>query len=106
MSEEIWQEESVDYSTLRIFSCPAYSLVESQKRNKLESKSKRCYFISFTKRTKTYKFWDLEKKSAFVSRDVIFDEELMLQEKSKMEDNVQGETLDSLTDSQSKEFEF
>jgi len=31
-------------------------------------------------------FWDLEKKSAFISRDVVFNEELILQEKSKMED--------------------
>jgi len=27
--EEIWREVSVDYSTLRIFGCPAYSLVDS-----------------------------------------------------------------------------
>ena len=39
--EEIWREESVDYSTLRIFSCLAYSLINNQKRNKLESKFKK-----------------------------------------------------------------
>ena len=50
--EEIQRGESVDYSTLQIFNCPTYSLVDSQKRNKLESKSNRCYFISFIKRTK------------------------------------------------------
>ena len=36
--EEIWWGEFVDYSTLRIFGCLMYSLVDSQKRNKLESK--------------------------------------------------------------------
>ena len=55
ISEEIWQGESVDYSTLQIFGCPTYSLVDSQKRKRLESKSKSCYFIGFTKRTKAYK---------------------------------------------------
>ena len=76
------------------------------KRNKLESKLKRCYFIGFTKGTKAYRLWDPEKKSAFVSRDVVFDEEIMLHEKSKMEDKAQGGTSDSSTDSKSKEFEF
>ena len=30
--EEIWRGESVDYSTLQIFSYPTYSLVDSQKK--------------------------------------------------------------------------
>src|SRR4051812_21770848 len=30
--EEIWRGEAVDYSTLRIFGCPAYSLVDSHKK--------------------------------------------------------------------------
>jgi len=38
--EEIWRRVSVDYSTLRIFYYSAYSLVDCQKRNKLESKFK------------------------------------------------------------------
>ena len=49
--------------------------------------------------------WD-PKKSVFVSRDVIFNEESMLQEKSKTEDKVQGGTSNSSADSQSEEFEF
>ena len=61
--EEIWQGESMDNSILRIFGYPACNLVNSQKRNKLESKLKRCYFIDFT------------NKSVFISRDVIFVEE-------------------------------
>jgi len=80
----------VDYSTLQIFNCPAYSLVDSQKRNKLESKSKKCIFIGFTKRVKDFILWDPEKRSAFTSRDVIFDEKSILREKSETEDKAQG----------------
>ena len=65
--EEIWRGESVDYLTLQIFDCPTYNLVDSQKRNKLESKSKRCYFIGFTKGTKVYRLYDQEKKSALLA---------------------------------------
>jgi len=71
------------YSTLRIFSFPVYNMVDSQKKNKLESKFKECIFIGFTKRVKSFRLWDLETRGAFTSRDVVFDKESLLQEKSK-----------------------
>jgi len=70
--EEIWQEKSVDYSTLQIFSS-AYSLVDSQKRNKRESKSEKCIFIGLTKGVNGFRLWDPEKRSAFTIRYVVFD---------------------------------
>jgi len=63
----------MDYSTLWIFGCPAYSLVDSQKRNKLESKSKKCIFPGFTKEVMGFRLWNPEKRSTFTSRDMIFD---------------------------------
>ena len=96
----------MDCSTIRIFGCPAYSLVDSQKRNKLESKSKKLIFIGFTKRVKGFRIWDPEKKSAFTSRDVVFDEESILREKSETEDKTQGGASDSSTDTQEKEVEL
>jgi len=72
--EEIWRRVSVDYSTLWIFGCPVYNLVDSQKRNKLESKSKKCIFNGFTKGVKGFRLWDPEKRKDFTSRDMIFDE--------------------------------
>ena len=68
----------MNYSTLQIFGCPVYSLIDSQKRNKLESKSKRCTFIWFIKGVKGFRLWDLEIRNAFASRDVVFDKESML----------------------------
>jgi len=48
----------------------------------LESKSKKCNFIRFTKRVKGFTL-DPEIRNAFISRNVIFDEESMLQERSE-----------------------
>jgi len=104
--EKVWRGESVDYSTLRIFSCPMYSLVDSQKWSKLESKSKKCIFIGFTKKVKDLRLWDPEKRSALTSSDVIFDEESILQEKSETEDKAQGGVLDSWVDNQEKKVKF
>ena len=81
-------------------------MVDSQKRNKLESKSKKCIFIGFTKGVKGLRLWDPEKRSAFISRDVVFDENSMLREKSEMEDKLQGGALDSSADTQEKGVEF
>ena len=84
----------MDYSTLQIFGWSAYSLVDSQKRNKLESKFKKYIFIGFTKRIKDFRLWDPERRSVFTNRDVVFDEESMLQEKSEMVDKAQGGASD------------
>jgi len=65
-------------------------LVDSQKRNKLESKSKKCIFIRFTKRVKGFRLWDPKTRSDFTTRDVIFNEESMLEDKSNTEDKEQG----------------
>jgi len=104
--EEIWRGESVDYSTLRIFGCPAYSLVDSQKRSKLEFKSKKYILIGFTIGVKGFGLWDSEKRSAFTSRDVVFDEESLLREKSETVDKAQGGASDSSADTQEKKVEF
>ena len=74
--------------------------------NKLESKSKKCIFIGFTKGFKGFKLWDPEKRSAFTSRDVVFDEDLMLREKSETEDKAQCGASDSSTVTQEKEIKF
>ena len=65
--EEIWRGESMDYSILQIFGCSVYSLVDNQRRNKLESKSKKYIFIEFTKGVKGFRFWDPETRSAFIT---------------------------------------
>ena len=86
------------YSTLQIFGYLVYSLVDCQKRNKLEFKSKKYIFIGFTKGVKSFKFWDPEASRAFTSRDVVFDEESMLQERSETKDKMQGGAPDSSID--------
>ena len=96
----------MDYSTLQIFSCLPYSLIDSQKTNKLESKSKKCIFIGFNKGVKSFRLWDPKTKSSFTSRDVIFDKESMLQEKSETEDIAQGGASESSPDTQENEVEF
>ena len=63
-------------------------MVDNQKRNKLKSKSKKCIFIGFTNGVEGFRLWDPETRSTFTSRDVIFDEKLILQERSETENKT------------------
>ena len=50
--EEVWLGRPVDYSSLKIFSCPAYVHTSSGECSKLDSKSRKCVFLGFEKGVK------------------------------------------------------
>jgi len=58
------------------------------------------------KKVEGFRFWDAETRSAFTSRDVVFNEESMLQKKSQTEDKAQGGAPDSSSYTQEKGIEF
>ena len=78
--KDVWSGRPVDYSSLKIFGCPAYVHVQSGKRSKLDSKSRKCVFLGFEKGVKGYRLWDPISKKTVTSRDVIFDEAFMLKQ--------------------------
>ena len=53
--KEVWLGGLVDYSSLKIFGCPAYVHVQSGERSKLDSKSRKCIFLGFEKGVKAYR---------------------------------------------------
>jgi hypothetical protein len=78
VAEEVWTGNEVDYSSLRVFGCPAYVHIPSEERLKLDSKSRQCVFLEYGKVVKGYKFWDPMANKVMISRDVVFDENSML----------------------------
>ena len=74
----VWIGRLVDYSSLKIFGCPACVHVQSGERSKLNSKSRKCIFLGFEKGYKGYKPWDPISKKTVTNKDVIFDEAFML----------------------------
>jgi hypothetical protein len=72
--EEVWTGNEIDYSGLRVFGCPAYVLIPSEERPKLDPMSRQCVFLGYGKRVKGYKFWDPMANKAVISRDVVFNE--------------------------------
>ncbi|KAE8721159.1 hypothetical protein F3Y22_tig00016637pilonHSYRG00027 [Hibiscus syriacus] len=81
VAEEVWISHDVTFDHLRIFGCLAYVHVPANERSKLDAKSKECIFLGYKKGVKGFKFWDPVAKKIMISRDVVFDEQPMLQQK-------------------------
>ena len=60
--EEVCSGRPVEYSSLKIFDCPAYVHMQSGKRSKLDSKSRKCVFLGFVKGVKGYRLWNQSQR--------------------------------------------
>lgn len=81
LPEEVWSGKEVKFSHLKTFGCLAYVLIEPNARNKLESKSRKCYFIGYGDEAFGYRFWDDKERKIIRSRNVIFNEKVMFKDK-------------------------
>ena len=96
----------MDYSGIRIFSCPVYAYVNN---GKLEPRAKKCVFLGYTNGIKGFRLWDPSTSRIITSRDVTFNESVFLYlESSKKaasemvenenEEETQGEVVDDVLD--------
>ena len=86
---ELWHGKRTSYDSLRIFGCPAYAHV---RQGKLAPRALRGQFIGYPEGVKGYKlfFTDLNPAKCIISRDVIFNEGVVLEKKKPAEDSQQG----------------
>ena len=59
---------------LRTFGCIAYSHIQKENRRKFDSKATKCILLGYGSVSKGYRLYNLEKKTVFLSRDVLFNE--------------------------------
>ncbi|KAE8711146.1 putative ribonuclease H protein [Hibiscus syriacus] len=81
VAEKLWTGHDVTFNHLRIFDCSAYVRARADERSKLDAKSKECIFLGYKKGVKGFKFWNPIAKKIVTSKDVVFDEQPMLQQK-------------------------
>ena len=73
---EMWSGKPAhDYDQLKVFGCPAYYHVRT---DKLEPRARKAIFVGFKRGVKGYKLWDPVDKKIVLSRDVTFDEASIL----------------------------
>ncbi|KAK3040107.1 hypothetical protein RJ639_027833 [Escallonia herrerae] len=85
LSKQVWSGTHANYENLRIFGYPTYTRVND---GKLEPRAKKCIFLGYATEVKGYRLWCLDSKSSrfLISRDVTFNESLMLSEKDELID--------------------
>lgn len=74
---EVWICNHIDLDNLRNFGSLDYVHISSEDRYKLDPKSKKCVFVSYTKCVKRFKLWDPMKKRMVIIKDFVFNEKLM-----------------------------
>jgi histone deacetylase 1/2 len=67
-----------DYSFIRTFGCAVWPHLRPYNSKKLEFRSKKCVFIGYSNMHKGFKCLDPSNGRVYISRDVIFDEQVFL----------------------------
>lgn len=73
--EKLFQEKP-DYSFIRTFWCACWPNLRPYNSRKLEFRSKRCAFLGYSNLHKGYKCLDISTGRVYISRDVVFDENI------------------------------
>jgi len=84
-----------DFSNIKFFGCLAYASSANIGRTKLDSQSLKCVFLGYKSGTKAYVLYDLHSKSIFVTRNVIFHENIFPYSFSLPSDNSIASVDDS-----------
>ena len=82
--EEVWTEKELKYSHLRTFGCIVCVQVDPEKRDKLDVKAMKCYFIGNGSGMFEYRFWDDKNRKILRHCDMTFDENFMYKDKEKI----------------------
>ena len=76
----------------KVFSCLSYVHIDAIARSKLDSKSKKCFFICYDGTEFGYRLWDDQNQKIIKTRDVIFNEQVLYKDRlDKVSNNVDSE---------------
>ncbi|CAL1359270.1 unnamed protein product [Linum trigynum] len=74
---EILYQVPPDYNSHRVFGCLAYDATVGPTRTKFAPRAKKCIFLGIPSGIKGYKLLDLDTRRVFISRDVVFYEQIL-----------------------------
>ena len=71
------------YSQLSTFGCTAYVHVDQEKRDKLDTKALKYYFIGYGCDLFGHKFWDFKNRKILRHCDVTFDDSVFYKDREQ-----------------------
>jgi len=71
---ELLFHQKPDYLTLRTFGCACWPNLRPYNSRKLQFRSKQCVFLGYSNMHKGFKCLDISEGRVYISRDVVFDE--------------------------------
>ena len=75
---EEWTGQIPSLDHIRTFGCTAYEHIPKQLRKKLEPRSKKKILVGYDNKTNNYRLFDSETEKVTISKNVIFNEDLKL----------------------------
>ena len=75
---ELFFKRKPNIEHLRVIGCRAYVHVADCKRKQLDLKAIPCWLVGYEEETKGWKLWDPISRKIILSRDVTFDEQLLI----------------------------
>ena len=80
--KEVWSCKEVKFSHLKVFSCVFYVHIDSNAHSKLDAEYKICFLIGYGDEKFGYQFWDEQYRKIIRSKNVIFNEQVMYNDRS------------------------
>ena len=96
LPEEVWARKELKYFHLRTFGCTAYVHGDPEKRDKLDAKAVKCYFVGYDSYMFGYSFWDVKNRKILRHCDVTFDENVLYKDKKKINSETTKQVRDEL----------
>lgn len=95
--EEVWSSTFTDYSSLSVFCCPIYALVN---KSRFKPRAKKYIFLGFASRVKRYRLWCLNLKPPkfLISRDMTFNESIILNQRKENGDAYRNRGVNEQVD--------
>jgi hypothetical protein len=94
-SEEAFTGVKSQIGHFKIFGCPVYFHVPKEKRSKLDPSGRKGTFVGYSESSKAYRIYILGQRQIEVSRDVIFEEEIVFQRSRESQMEIDNETIPS-----------
>ena len=88
LPEEVWRGKEVQLSHLKVFGYVSYVHIDSDARNKLDAKSKKCFFIGYGDEEFGFRLWDDQNRKIIRSKNVIFNKKVLYKDRSNVETDM------------------